>query len=351
MYTQQKEADMQYTKLGKSGLIVSKLACGTMTFGQGTLVADWKTNIDQKAANEIVNTALDAGINFFDTADMYTNGQSEIMLGKALKNKRTSTIIATKCGFRSGEAITDTGLSYRYILQSVQTSLQRLNTDYIDLFLLHIPDPFTRLEESAKALEAVIQKGWVRYVGFCNYPSWKAQKLMGIQEKSGFSKCITSQMYYSLLGRDIEHDVVPFLQESNLGLMVWSPLASGFLAGKYTRENPIPKDSRRAKFDFPPVDVEKGYEVVDLLNKIAEKHRATIPQIAISWLLAKPYVSTVLIGASKIDQLQDNLGAANIILDDNDIENLDKLTEIAPLYPAWMQPMGWDQKVREALGK
>ena len=340
---------MQYTQLGNSGLVVSRLAFGAMTFGQGTLVADWKTDIDQSQASRMVDKAFDAGVNFFDTADMYTSGQSEIILGAALKEKRKAAIIATKCGFRSDDTITDAGLSYRYILQSVEASLKRLGTDYIDLFLLHIPDPFTPLEETARALETVIKNGTVRYVGYCNYPAWQAQKLIDIQQSLGFSKMITSQMYYSLLGRDIEQDVVPFLKANKLGLMVWSPLASGFLTGKYTREKPVPEGSRRAIFDFPPVSVEKGYDVVDLLGQLSEKYNASIPQLALSWLLAKPYVSTVLIGANTIEQLEDNLGAAAVSLEANDCEELDTLTELPPLYPAWMQPMGRDQKISDAL--
>ena len=195
---------MQYANFGNTGLIVSRISFGTMTFGQGTLVGELKTNIDQQKATEMVERCLDAGINFFDTADMYTSGQSEMMLGNALENRRQEAVIATKCGFRSGDPITSAGLSYRYILQAVQASLERLSTDYIDLFLLHIPDPFTPLEETCRALEHVVQKGWVRYVGYSNYPAWQAQQMISIQDQNNWARTVGAQMYYSLLGRDIE---------------------------------------------------------------------------------------------------------------------------------------------------
>jgi aryl-alcohol dehydrogenase-like predicted oxidoreductase len=341
---------MRYTNFGGTGLIVSRLAFGAMTFGQGTLVGELKNNIDQDLADQMVGMCLDAGINFFDTADMYTSGQSEMMLGKALKGKRDDVIIATKCGFRSGDAVTASGLSYRYILKAVEGSLRRLDTDYIDLFLVHIPDPFTPLEETARALDEVVQKGWVRYVGCSNYPAWKAQKMLAIQQRKGWAKWIGAQMHYSLLGRDLETEVVPFLEDNGLGLMVWSPLASGFLSGKYTHENPVPPDSRRAVFDFPPIDIEKGYAVVATLKELGKKYEASVAQMALAWLLAKPFVSSVIIGATKTQQLEDNLGAAKVNLSAEDVEALDELTAPALPYPAWMQPMGWDQKVKEALG-
>jgi len=341
---------MQYANFGNTGLIVSRLAFGAMTFGQGTLVGELKTNMDQNLADRMVGMCLDAGINFFDTADMYTSGQSEIMLGKALKGRRADVVVSTKCGFRSGEAVISSGLSYRYILQAVESSLKRLDTDYIDLFLVHIPDPVTPLEETARALDDIVKKGWARYVGCSNYPAWKAQKMLDIQQKEGRAKWIGAQMYYSLLGRDLEVDVVPFLEDNNLGLMVWSPLASGFLSGKYTYENPVPPDSRRAVFDFPPIDVEKGYAVVAALRELSDKYKASAAQMALAWLLAKPVVSSVIIGATKIEQLEDNLGATGVNLSAEDVQMLDDLTAPAVPYPAWMQPLGWDEKVREALG-
>ena len=341
---------MQYHNIGGSGLVVSRIAFGAMTFGQGTLVGELKTNIDQQTADRMVALSLDAGVNFFDTADMYTSGESEIMLGKALKGKRSDAIIATKCGFRSGDAITSCGLSYRYILAAVKASLKRLDTDYIDLYLLHIPDPITPLEETARALDDIVKKGFVRYVGFSNYTAWKAQRLVDIQERRGFVRSVAAQMYYSLMGRDLEHEFASFLTANNLGLMVWSPLASGFLTGKYTRDDPAPGGSRRRKFDFPPIDLEKGYEVVAKLSDIGKKTGASIAQAAIAWVLAKPFVSSVIVGANNIGQLEDNLGAADLSLELEDIRQLDDLTAVPAPYPAWMQVMGWDEKTKTALG-
>lgn len=340
---------MQYTNLGNSGLIVSRFAFGAMTFGQGPLVGSWKTAIGQDVANIMIRKALNAGVNFFDTADMYTSGQSEKILGLALKDQRKDVVIATKCGFRSGETITSSGLSYRYILEAVENSLRRLQTDYIDLFLLHIPDPFTPLEETARALDQVIHQGKVRYVGYCNYPAWQAQKLIDIQKQLGLHHCITAQMYYSLLGRDLEQEYTAFLKDNNLGLMIWSPLASGFLTGKYTRENPVPVDSRRALFDFPPVNIDQGYEVVRILKDIAQRLGATPAGVALAWLLTKPFVSTVLIGASRPEQLDENFKAFQISLSEADVKDLDAVS-LRPLpYPAWMQEMGRDQKVAASL--
>ena len=341
---------MQFTNIGGSGLVVSRVVFGAMTLGLGTLVGELKTNIDQDTADRMVAMSLDAGVNFFDTADMYTAGESETMLGKALRGKRHDAVIATKCGFRSGDAITSCGLSYRYIIAAVEASLKRLNTDYIDLYLLHIPDPITPLEETARALDDVVKKGRVRYVGFCNYPAWKAQKLLDAQEKNSLVRSVTAQMYYSLLGRDLEHGFTSFLEANGLGLMVWSPLASGFLTGKYTRENPAPEGSRRSKFDFPPIDREKGYAVVAKLKDMGEKMGASIPQIALAWVLSKPFVSSVIIGANNISQLEDNLGAADLNLEQEDIRILDDLSAIPVPYPEWMQAMGWDEQIKNGLG-
>lgn len=340
---------MQYTNFGNIGLIVSRLSLGAMTFGQGTLVGELVNDLDQKVADQMVGMALDAGVNFFDTADGYTGGQSEIMLGKALQHKRDDVVIATKAGFRTGDTLTESGLSYRRILQAVQASLKRLGTDYIDLYQLHIPDPFTPLEETARALNDIVQRGYARYVGISNYPAWQAQRLLDIQAQHDYAPLISAQMYYSLLGRDIEHDMVPFLQASKLGLMVWSPLASGFLSGKYTRENAVAAEGRRAKFPFPPVDLEIGYAVVDKMAKIAAGHGASVAQIALAWLLARPYVSSIIVGATKMHQLEDNLGAAAVSLTPEEVAALDEITATPPPYPAWMQPMGTDQKVSAAL--
>ncbi|MBD1863105.1 MULTISPECIES: aldo/keto reductase [Trichocoleus] len=341
---------MQYTTLGKTGLVVSRLAFGAMTFGTGQLVPGVTNSIDQTLADQMVGRVLDAGINLFDTADAYTNGESEIMLGKALGDRRDQVVIATKVGFRLGDAITDTGLSYRHIIRSTEGSLKRLNTDYIDLYQIHIPDPLTPLEETLQALDNLVRRGLVRYVGFSNFPAWKAARMVGIQERYGYARFIAAQMYYSLAGRDLEHEFVPFAEDAGMGILVWSPLAGGFLSGKYTRDNPAPEDARRTKFQLPPVDVESGYEVVDRLKQIAQNHSASPAQVAIAWILTKPFISSVIIGANKLSQLEDNLASVDLQLSPEEIAQLDTLTAPPSLYPGWMQPLGWDAKVKAALG-
>jgi len=271
------------------------------------------------------------------------------MLGKALKGKRHDVVIATKCGFRSGDSLISSGLSYRYILQAIEDSLKRLDTDYIDLFFLHIPDPWTPLEETARALEAALQKGMIRYPGFSNYPAWKAQRLVDIQRHNGYTPMAGAQMYYSMLGRDLDADYADFLSANGLALMAWSPLASGFLSGKYSREIPVPPDSRRAKFDFPPLDIDKGYEVVALLQEIGGKHQASVAQVALAWVMQRPFVTSVLIGATRLEQLEDNLDAAQVTLDKDDLQKIETLTAVQPPYPSWMQSMGIDMLTAEAL--
>ncbi len=340
---------MQYTTLGHTGLVVSRLAFGAMTFGTGQLVPGVTNNIDQAGADQMVGRVLDAGLNWFDTADAYTNGESEIILGKALGNRRHEVVIATKVGFRLGDAITDTGLSYRHIIASAEGSLKRLGTDYIDLYQLHIPDPLTPLEETVRALDDLVRRGLVRYIGFSNFPAWKAARMLAIQERQGYARFVGAQMYYSLLGRDIEHEIVPFVEDTGMGILVWSPLAGGFLSGKYTRENPEPENARLNKFKLPPIDVERGYDVVDLLKQIAQNHEASPAQVAIAWILTKPFISSVIIGANKMHQLEDNLGSVNLKLSVQEVEQLNELTAPQSLYPGWMQPLGWDAKVKAAL--
>lgn len=340
---------MQYTTLGKTGLVVSRLSFGAMTFGEGQLVPGVTNSIDQTIADQMVGRVMDAGINLFDTADAYTNGESEVILGKALAGHRDDVIIATKSGFRSGQAITDTGASYRHIMMAAEASLKRLNTDYIDLYQLHIPDPITPLEETLRALEDLVRQGKVRYIGYSNFPAWKAAKMVGIQKHYNYAPFIAAQMYYSLLGRDLEQEVVPFVEDAGIGVLVWSPLAGGFLSGKYTREHPTPDGGRLNQFKLPPIDVEKGYDVVDAIKPMAQAHSASPAQVAIAWILTKPFISSVIVGANKMHQLEDNLKAVDLTLTATEIQQLDTLTNPPALYPGWMQPLGWDAQVQTAL--
>jgi aryl-alcohol dehydrogenase-like predicted oxidoreductase len=340
---------MQYARLGNSGLIVSRLAFGVMTFGhdQGAMGAVWKTG--QEEANALVGRSLDAGINFFDTADGYAGGQSEVMLGKALGTRRKDVILSSKIGFRTGPALTQSGSSARHIVNSAEDCLKRLGTDYLDLLSIHRFDVYTPFEESARALENLITRGLVRYVGFSNFTAWQAAKFIGIQKQRNYAPFIAAQMYYSLVGRDLEHEVVPFCQDAGVGIVVWSPLASGFLSGRYTRQDPTGGKGRLTGFDILPIDKEKGYDLIDRMREIANGHRATVAQVALAWLLAKPYVSAILVGASKLAQLDDNLGAANVHLSLDEVSKLDELTAPTPLYPNWFQSFAIDAAVREAL--
>jgi aryl-alcohol dehydrogenase-like predicted oxidoreductase len=340
---------MQYARVGNTGLIVSRLSFGVMTFGKGTGNMSAVSKTPQSEATELINRAIEAGINFFDTADMYAGGESEIILGKALGSRRKDVVISTKVGFRSGEAVHQAGASYGYIVSAAEASLKRLGSDYVDLLSIHRYDPHTPLEETARGLENLVQRGLVRYVGYSNFSAWQAQKLLGIQKANDYSPLVAAQMYYSLAGRDLEHEIVPFLGDGGIGLVVWSPLAGGFLTGRYTRKDPSGENGRIADFNFLPLDREKGYELIDRMQTIARHHDGSVAQVALAWLLAKPYVTTILLGASKLSQLEDNLGAVRVDLRPEEVRELDELTAPPVLYPAWFQQKTLDVKATEAL--
>jgi aryl-alcohol dehydrogenase-like predicted oxidoreductase len=341
---------MQYNRLGDTGLIVSRLSFGVMTFGsaKGTIF-EGISRVDQKLANELVAKALDSGINHFNTADVYTGGQSEEFLAKALGSRRKDVAISTKVGFRSGEALLHQGLSRHHILASVEGSLRRLGTDYIDVYLVHRLDPHTPVEETAEALDNLTRSGKVRYIGFSNWPAWLASKTLGIQREQRWARFKAAELYYSLVGRDLEHELAPFTQDAGIGVFVWSPLAGGFLTGKYTRENPKGDGGRLASFDILPYDKEKGHQIVDRLRTIAAAHGVTPAQVAIAWVLTKPFISTVLLGANKMSQLEDNLGAAALKLRPEEIAVLDELSAPAPVYPNYFNARVVDEPVRKAL--
>jgi aryl-alcohol dehydrogenase-like predicted oxidoreductase len=341
---------MQYNKLGDTGLIVSRLAFGVMTFGsaQGT-VFEAISRVDQKLGTEMVAKALDAGINHFNTADVYTGGQSEEFLAKALGNRRKDVVISTKVGFRSAEALIHQGLSRHHILESVDGSLRRLGTDYIDIYLVHRFDPYTPADEIAEALDSLVKSGKVRYIGFSNWPAWLAAKTVGLQREHHLARFKAAELYYSLVGRDVEHELAPFVQDAGIGVLVWSPLAGGFLSGKYTRDNPKGDGGRLNSFDMLPRDNEKGYQLVDRLRTMAAARNASIAQIAIAWVLTKPFVSSVLLGANKFSQLEDNLGAANVKLRLEEVAALDEVTAPQPIYPNYFSARVVDEPVRNAL--
>jgi aryl-alcohol dehydrogenase-like predicted oxidoreductase len=339
---------MLYTRFGNTGLVVSRLAFGAMTFGSGNLPTVYK--VDDKGADSLVGRALDAGINFFDTADGYANGQSETMLGKLLGARRKDVVLSTKVGMRTGDALGDTGLSSRHVTTSCEASLRRLGTDYVDLYIVHRIDPMTPLEETLRALDDLVRRGLVRYVGFSNWPAWQAAKAVGLQREHGWAQFVGAQMYYSLVGRDIEHEVLPFAADAGVGTMIWGPLAGGFLSGKYTRENLKAEDNRLSGFDFLPFDKEHGFRLVDSMQQVAGAHEATVAQVAIAWLLAKPAVSTVILGVTKPSQLDDNLGATAVWLSEAELHTLDEVSPHADYYPSWFTARLRDEAIDKALG-
>jgi len=343
------EALMQYSRLGNTGLIVSRLAFGAMTFGTDTRFPS-VTKVDTKGARALVGQSLEAGINFFDTADGYAQGQSEVMLGELLRDRRQDVVIATKVGFRSGEPMTQAGLSRRHILASCDASLKRLQSDYIDLYIVHREDRYTPLHETLEALNDVVRAGKVRYIGYSNWSAWRAAAGFRIQNERGWAKFTSGQMYYSLLGRDVEHEVVPFMQYAGLSMTVWSPLAGGFLSGKYTRDNLKAEENRLSGFDLLPFDKEFGFKLVEKIREIGKQRDASVAQIALAWLLAKKVVASIIVGATKPHQLEDNLKSVHVKLTDAELAELDTLTAPTPIYPNWFNAVTTDVKHKEALG-
>jgi aryl-alcohol dehydrogenase-like predicted oxidoreductase len=324
---------MQYTLLGNTGLTVSRLAFGAMTFTAGNKSLGAVSKVGAELAGQLVERALEAGINFFDTADAYAGGESEALLGAALKPHRDRVVIATKVGFRTGPALTRAGLSRQHILWSVDQSLKRLGTDWIDVYVAHREDPYTPLEETLAALDAVVRAGKVRYLAFSNWSAWKAAAALEIQKANGLSPFTHGQMYYSLVGRDVERDIIPMMRRYGLGLTVWSPLASGFLSGKYTRQTLSDPSNRLSGFDILPFDKEQGFKLVDRMRPIAAACGASVAQVAIAWLLARPAVSSVIVGSTRLSQLEDNLQAAAVTLTAAQIAELDAATPLPPVYP------------------
>jgi aryl-alcohol dehydrogenase-like predicted oxidoreductase len=340
---------MQYSKLGNTGLIVSRLSFGAMTFGVGAGPFATVSKVDEANAKTMVDKSIDAGINFFDTANGYSGGQSETMLGKLLGEKRKDVIVATKVGFRTGKAMMDAGLSRNNIFAACDASLKRLGTDYIDLYIVHREDRFTPIEETVDALDALVQSGKVRYLGYSNWPAWKAATALQIQKSNGFAQFTSGQMHYSLTGRDIEHEIIPFMRSTGVSLTVWSPLAGGFLSGKYTREAYKDSENRLSGFDILPYDREAGFILVDRMREMGKAHNASVAQVALAWLLAKPIVASIIVGASKLHQLEDNLGALGVTLTAEEIAELDKATAPPVLYPNWFSERTVDVQHKEAL--
>jgi aryl-alcohol dehydrogenase-like predicted oxidoreductase len=329
---------MKSKNLGNTGVIVSELCLGAMTFGGRGF---WKAigEQSQDEVNELIKTSFEYGINFIDTANVYSEGLSEKMLGKGIKElgiNRQDLVIATKVRGRMGPGANQVGLSRLHIMDSVDDSLKRLDMDHIDLLYVHGVDELTPLEETMRGLEDVVRSGKVRYLGVSNHPAWKIAKANGIAQQMGWSRFMATQSYYSIAGRDIEREIVPLALSENIGIMPWSPLAGGFLSGKYTRQNEKAGDSRRDEFDFPPINKEKAYDIIDVMIKIGQTHGVSAARIALAWMLKKPGVTSIIIGAKRKDQLLDNIAATELDLSESEMQELDQISELSPEYPGWM---------------
>lgn len=329
---------MKYNLLGNTGLKVSELCLGTMTFG-GKGIWTAIGTLEQQAVDNLVKTAVNAGINFIDTANVYSEGLSEELTGKAIRNlglKRDDIVIATKVRGKMGNGPNDQGLTRKHILTQVEGSLRRLNTDYIDLYQIHGFDALTPLEETVDVLDSLVQSGKVRYTGCSNLTAWQLMKALSYAQYNRRSKFVSIQSYYTLAGRDLEREIVPVLKDQKVGLMVWSPLAGGLLSGKYTRSGETEEGSRRTTFDFPPVNKERVYDIVDVLQEMAKLKNSSVAQLALAWLLHRQVVTTVIIGAKKTEQLEDNLKAVDVTFTEEELKKLDDISRLPSEYPGWM---------------
>ena len=330
---------MRYRLLGRTGLYVSELCLGTMTFGdQGW----WKVMgaLGQDGATALVKQAFDAGVNFIDTANVYALGESETLTGAAIKClglPRDELVIATKASSVMSEtAVNARGQSRYHLMNALDASLRRLQLDHIDLYQLHGFDPLMPLDEVLCTLNDMVRSGKVRYIGLCNMAAWQIMKALAISEQRGWARFESVQAYYTVAGRDLEREVLPLLQDQQLGLMVWSPLAGGLLSGKFSPDGSGPPDARRATFDFPVVDKPRAFRVVDAMRPIAQHHQVSVARVALAWLLSRPAVSTVILGARTAEQLADNLAATHLELSPEELSALDAVSALPPEYPGWM---------------
>jgi len=332
---------MRYNRLGQTGLFVSELCLGCMTFGSGTGMWESIAGLDQAAADGMVRSALDAGINFFDTADVYSGGVSEEVTGTALRNlgvNRQEIVVATKAFGEMHPGPNGRGASRYHLIDACKASLKRLQFDHIDLYQIHGFDPGTPVQETLEALDVLVRHGHIRYVGLSNWAAWQVAKAVGISERLNLVRPASLQSYYSLVGRDLERDIVPMLLSENVGLMAWSPLAGGFLSGKYARdaEGKASGAGRLNDFKLPNTDNDKGFAVIDAMRPIAEAHGRPVAQVALAWLLAQPVVTSVIVGAKRPEQLADNLAAIDLVLTADELATLDAASALPGEYPGWM---------------
>ncbi len=329
---------MRYRTFGKTGLYVSELTLGTMTFGGKGF---WQAigTVSASEAESIIGMALDSGVNMIDTADAYSEGESESYVGKALaslKRPRDRVLVATKVRSRTGPGQNETGLSRGHIMDAIDASLRRLNLDYIDLYQIHGLDIETPIEETLRALDDLVRSGKVRYIGYCNLTAWRTMKALAYADAHNLTRFVSAQMYYSLASRDIERETVPMAFDQGLAILPWSPLSGGLLSGKYDLEKPGPAGARRTSFDFPPVDTVRARAVISALQSVSQSTGISVPRVALAWLLTRPFITSVIIGAKTREQLIDNLGASDVRLERQYIEKLDAVSALTPEYPAWM---------------
>ena len=330
---------MRYKSLGQTGLLVSELCLGTMTFGGDEGLWGQIGRVQQADADALLRTAVQAGVNFLDTANVYSGGLSEEITGQAIRNlglARDEVVVATKVFGRMGKGPNATGASRVHILEQAKASLRRLQLDHIDLYQIHGFDRLTPFEETLEALDTLVRHGHVRYIGVSNWAAWHVAKALGISERRQLAPICSLQAYYTLAGRDLEREIVPMLTSEKVGLMVWSPLAGGLLTGKYDRSNSGGGDGRRATFDFPPVNRERAFAVIDTIRPMAESRGCSVARIALAWLLHQPAVTSVIVGAKRVDQLTDNLGSVEIKLTTDELQALDAVSALPPEYPGWM---------------
>jgi len=330
---------MRMNRFGNTGLIVSEICLGTMTFSDGE--GRWSAvgRLEQSAVDDLVKTAFGRGVNFFDTANVYSNGLSESMTGRAIRNLglgRDQLVLATKVLGRMGPGVNQAGLSRAHILAAVDASLKRLQLDHIDLYQIHGRDPLTPLEETLDALDSCVRAGKVRYLGLCNLSAWETAKSLWISDKRQLARFESVQAYYSIAGRDLERELVPLAIDQRLGLLPWSPLAGGLLSGKFVRDSKGPEGARRTTFDFPPVDRERAFAIIDVMRPIAAARGVSVAQIALAWLLHQPHVTSIIIGARTREQLLDNLAASEVELNATEWDQLDKVSALPAEYPGWM---------------
>jgi aryl-alcohol dehydrogenase-like predicted oxidoreductase len=330
---------MKYNYLGDTGLVVSELCFGTMTFG-GEVMWTAIGEQQQEEADELIQRSVDAGVNFIDTANVYSFGQSETILGNSIKNlelNREELVIATKVRGSMGDDHNNGGLSRFHIFNSVNKSLERLQMDHIDVLYVHGVDSGTPIREIMRSLNDIVNSGKVRYIGVCNWPAWMVMKAQGIAREEGWHEFKAMQYFYSLSGRDAEDALIPLAQSEGLGFMPWSPLAGGFLSGKYTRDNEKAGDgSRRDEFDFPPINKEQTYDIVEVMEDIAKDHDVSVAEVALAWVREQSGVTSTIIGAKNMKQLESNLSSVDIEFTEDDLANLDEVSATPGRYPFWM---------------